>query len=230
MEKPTNKVMSFVEWAEEYYGYNVVGLSEDIDLDGNHKYGYILVDARNEVTKIVKRTNPNKRWDWWVLGGRWTGTLVSKNSADSKIGKPGLMTPPAESGTCDTCRVSDLDFDGIRENNKRQAQESWNECKEKYPKEFNDDGTPKSGLLSLWGLKEGQTEEDYVNEAYNGTAFSTFAILEDGKWLERGEMGQWGHVSNETDANEWNQTYKSWLEYLIDKKPHHYISIVDCHI
>ncbi len=26
--------------------------------------------------RYYRRTNPNKKWDWWVVGGRWTGMLV----------------------------------------------------------------------------------------------------------------------------------------------------------
>jgi hypothetical protein len=36
-----------------------------------HKYRFIELDEKDEVRRIVKRTNPNSHWDGWILGGRW---------------------------------------------------------------------------------------------------------------------------------------------------------------
>jgi hypothetical protein len=36
--------------------------------EGDH-----LVDAVDELDGTVYQHNPNGRWDWWQLGGRWTG-------------------------------------------------------------------------------------------------------------------------------------------------------------
>lgn len=32
--------------------------------------------AKGRNGRFYDRTNPNKKWDWWQLGGRWTGKLV----------------------------------------------------------------------------------------------------------------------------------------------------------
>lgn len=34
-----------------------------------HKYGYVI--ESNGTYKIIKRTNPNSKWDWYSVGGRW---------------------------------------------------------------------------------------------------------------------------------------------------------------
>jgi hypothetical protein len=39
---------------------------------GAHKYRFIELDEKDEVRRIVKRTNPNSHWDGWILGGRWS--------------------------------------------------------------------------------------------------------------------------------------------------------------
>src|SRR5581483_965105 len=44
--------------------------------------------------------NPNKKWDWWQVGGRWSNSLVRKNGSGSY--------------PTDQCRVGDLDIEGIR--------------------------------------------------------------------------------------------------------------------
>ena len=53
------------------------------------------------------------------------------------------------------------------------------------------------------------------------------AIVMDGKWYERGEMGWWGMVSNEQDTDAWNAQVSTLLDSLPDDTD---ISVVDCHI
>ena len=39
--------------------------------------------------------NYNARWDWYVLGGRWSGFLKLKEGAEGVVGGGGLFTEPA---------------------------------------------------------------------------------------------------------------------------------------
>lgn len=55
--------------------------------------------------------NPDATWDWYVVGGRWTGGLVLKPAAEGELGSPGLHTEPAEPGTADVALVKDIDWD-----------------------------------------------------------------------------------------------------------------------
>ena len=45
------------------------------DLEGEHKYGHYRVNEEGHVTEVVQRTNPNKKWDYWSVGGRYAGKL-----------------------------------------------------------------------------------------------------------------------------------------------------------
>jgi hypothetical protein len=45
--------------------------------------------------RYYKRTNPNRRWDWWQVGGRWTGLL-----------SPGY-DPEKDPANIETCRLCD---------------------------------------------------------------------------------------------------------------------------
>lgn len=73
-------VMTF----REYVAYQtseekelVVKFGEEIVPDPvKHKFGYTLVDESGDVIKVVRRTNPNKKWDWWSVGGRYAGKFV----------------------------------------------------------------------------------------------------------------------------------------------------------
>ena len=52
----------------------IVSDQAQLDLSGAHKYRYAII-INDELIKAVRRTNENKKWDWYVLGGRWSGHL-----------------------------------------------------------------------------------------------------------------------------------------------------------
>lgn len=64
-----------------YHGLedSIVSKESDIELedDGDHKYGYAVVKD-GKLVKAVNRTNPNSKWDWYTIGGRWTGYFKVK--------------------------------------------------------------------------------------------------------------------------------------------------------
>jgi len=68
--------------------------------------------------------------------------------------------------------------------------------------------------------------ELFIKRAGDGS-FSPFAVVKDGQWYERGDMGWWGMVADEKDQDEWNAEVAKLLEGLPDDT---LISIYDCHI
>jgi hypothetical protein len=71
-----------------------------------------------------------------------------------------------------------------------------------------------------------ESKADYVQNARN-SAISTFAVVKDGTWYEKGEMGWWGLVSNEQDQDDWNRQFSELLDSLTDDT---LLSVFDCHI
>lgn len=57
--------------------------------------------------------NPRSKWDWYSLGGRWTGfwPLKAAVGADAKLGRPGVLGNVAARLTSDIARKRDIDFD-----------------------------------------------------------------------------------------------------------------------
>lgn len=100
--------------ALEYHGLadQIVADESEVDRNGAHKWGFAVVKD-GELVKAVDRTNPNRKWDWYQLGGRWSGFLKLKPGATGAHGRPGLMTSPGEAGTCDQARVGDIDWDAM---------------------------------------------------------------------------------------------------------------------
>ena len=73
------------------------GKYESIDELADRYFGYIMKDGR-----YGHFHNPNAQWDWYVIGGRWTGELATK-SVTSK-------SPPKQ---CDSAKIKDIDFNHI---------------------------------------------------------------------------------------------------------------------
>lgn len=99
------------------------------DLTGPHKYGYTLLDASGDVLKVIDRTNPNKKWDWWELGGRYTGRLKLLPKRTGLTGRPGLMTDDASPGYADRARKGDIDWEQMRADRLVKARHFWTETR-----------------------------------------------------------------------------------------------------
>ena len=74
------------------------------------------------------KTNPNAKWDWYTVGGRWTGYLKLKEGSEGVLGSPGLMSSPAEEGTADQVRKKDVDFEGMRNASAKRAEEAYDKA------------------------------------------------------------------------------------------------------
>jgi hypothetical protein len=57
--------------------------------------------------------NPNKTWDWYQIGGRWTGHFPLKTTAPCQLGKRGVFGDAPESGHGDVVHVGDIDMDAV---------------------------------------------------------------------------------------------------------------------
>lgn len=72
--------------------------------------------------------------------------------------------------------------------------------------------------------EKGQTLADWIADA---PALSAFAVVKDGRWYERGEMGWFACVSNEKTAADW----RSEVDTMIVGLPADaWLTVVDCHI
>lgn len=182
-----------------------------------------------DITKQGYWKNPNAKWDWYELGGRWTGMLKLKEGAFGMVGKPGLQTENAKHGFVDSTKKSDIDFNGMQEKGNKESAEAYDnflikyeadkECKKFHPYfEFGIKGETVNGIFIP------ETKEQYVQRHSN---FVTLAVLKDGQWYERGEMGWWGTISNEKPDEEWDKEFNNLLN---DLPADTLLSVYDCHI
>jgi hypothetical protein len=119
VELPRPEVVTFAEFVDDYYGRKAIVLGQEPDLNDAHTYGYTVLDDKGEVIKVIKRTNPNAQWDWWVVGGRWSGYFKLKNISESldrgELGEPGTFGRRDDlEGRADLCQLRDIDLEGMR--------------------------------------------------------------------------------------------------------------------
>lgn len=134
IEVPRSQVETFATFVDDYYGRKSVVAGQEPDLKDAHKFGYSVLDEQGEVIKVINRTNPDAQWDWWVVGGRWSGYLKLKNIAESlnrgKVGRPGSFGPGRDDleGRADICQIRDIDLEGMRAEAAKEALDQFDKA------------------------------------------------------------------------------------------------------
>ncbi|MFW6281226.1 MAG: hypothetical protein ACOC1O_00300 [bacterium] len=66
--------------------------------------------------------NPNKKWDWYQLGGRWNGYFKLKKGAIGKRGSASfLYHSSGDISYADSCLKGDIDVEGMRKEAEEKA-------------------------------------------------------------------------------------------------------------
>ena len=154
--------------------------------------------------------NPNAKWDWYEVGGRWSGLLVSHG----KTGRRGCAANYAED-EFDSCLTSEIEWDEIKARRLKEL-EPYEDCfaRKFYNPEYFSQLYP--------------TEEAYIK---SNTEFSTYAVVTpDGTWHAEGEMGWFGFGSDTPDSKREfeNNYWENFIKPAIENG--WYLTVVDCHI
>jgi hypothetical protein len=243
------------QFIEDWSGHKPVLEGTAPDLAGEHKYGYVVVNADGGLVKDIDRTNPNRKWDWYSVGGRWHGFFKMKNGAKGELGEPSFMNAPRDlSKRADSASKKDIDVDGMRNEAAEKAGKRydkfmkatadcppiipWPAVRAKYPDNVD---KAREEYHNQPGIQAKNADEDlmwedaedylvsrgeYVERARRG-AFCTFAVVKDGQWYERGHMGWWAIVSDEKEDGVWEREFSELIDSL---SPNTLLTVVDCHI
>lgn len=190
--------------------------------------------------------NPNSKWDYYVIGGRWNGLFISKLDGNSYS----------------SMRKGDIDWEAMKAAKKKgyeQTYDEWVNYNYNSPEDRQRYAgiygilNEKSLLLEKWktikndsslsidqkckvlrAIKDyAESESEFVPETKEEYAerlsseFNTFGYLVNGNWFEKGKMGWWGMVRNEIGVDEWALKFKEFLDSINDNER---LTIVDCHI
>lgn len=144
--------------------------------------------------------NPNAKWDWWVEGGRWNNWLITKDGEE-----------------CNSCKLKNIDFDAMKKKY-LEDRAKWYDEEIKTAKEFG-------RKPIFWDFKETPTKEEYI-KAGDGPVVP-YAVLHDGKWYEKGEMGWFGCDDPKMSEEDWAKWFQEFISKL---DPETELTVVDCHI
>ncbi|WP_373266199.1 hypothetical protein [Hungatella hathewayi] len=190
--KEMKKLMNMTD--SELYEYEKQKYDdEDFDRDGN----------------LISIYNPNPKYDWYEIGGRWSDLLELKRK--NKKGNPIKVNQ---------AKIKDINFEPNEETYK-EALEFW----ENYVEGKNPSASHAGYLLYKpeYYLEKFKTKENYAKET---ACFKTYAVITpDGEWHEEGEMLMFGVSTNEEEG--WVANYK---KRFLDNNENLMITIVDCHI
>ena len=179
--------------------------------------------------------NPQSKWDWWQIGGRWTGHW----SPDYEPEKD-----PRNTETCRMCQGSGMRTDIVELHGKLASGEwvaeserpafakDWtaDDCHE-YLGKTGCNSCQGKGTRSVWPTgwvsHPGDTLPVAALLELDALDASTFAVLTpEGEWVERGKMGWFGMCQDEQEVTDWVAQWKETLEQF----PDHIAVVVDCHI
>ena len=189
--------------------------------------------------------NPDGKWDWWTVGGRWSNFLHLKDGS-----------------LADKAMKGEISFGAKRAQEARKARERWNlwDARLKHlppakpyhqvSQECLAEGKTTSEaareiywsqprVKAIQAMKDFSFEINYVLDTYQNKtleqyvaersdlAHHTYALLTHDDWYAPGEMGWFGY-SDQTDESvqDYDQLAKKVLSELSNEA---WITIVDCH-
>jgi len=184
---------------------------------------------------VYSTYNPDSKWDWWTIGGRYRDRLVLKDGAKGEKGYTmdpfvgSLYRKPIE-GRCDVARKGDVDWDKMHLTEEKfdKACRFWEMKVDGAEPETEEE---ENELKWDWYKPEFYTERYGNKETYAQciASFTMWAVVKDSKWYEKGSMGFWA-CSDETDeeAVDWEKNF--YDRFIKDLPDETLLTVVDCHI
>jgi hypothetical protein len=157
-------------------------------------------------------------------------------------------------GYADSCRWGDVDVEGMREETRAEANALFDAWEAVYTSTHASSYMARRALAhgdleaarafynsqpcviaaqrarvgGIFGdiSKFGYDRDAYVQKAVSG-AITTFAVVQNGDWRERGRMGWFACVTDEKDPAGWGQRVR---EAPRRARPDTRVTVVDCHI
>lgn len=152
--------------------------------------------------------NPDAKWDWYTIGGRWDGLLRTKSG-----------------DRVNEALIKNIDFEPDPDHIAK-AKRWWAVCIDKELPQTN----VEADWYMLW-------KEEYYRERFSDAddfALKTSliithaVIMPDGKWYEEGSMGWFGMSSASIEEERrWADEYSKFFDNVDEGD---IVTIVDCHI
>ena len=217
------------------------------------KYGYVVVDKNDpeQVIKVIDRTNPNKKWDWWVVGGRWRGYFKLKPGCSGTLGEASLLAGNYKDrpGRADRARKGDIDWAGMQQDAAFAAEKRFEEIAEIAPIDWESLESIREREPDIVKARSIYYAQPSVKKLCNAKTFianmdsflvgrdayiadaakhatAPFAFIKDGQWFERGRMGFWAVVFDDNPEKH----YEDWIKVFESLPDDTMMTCIDCHI
>ena len=220
MDHPISQWYTFDDYCKEQCGYikNAAG-----------RWGYM--------------SNPNAKWDWYCIGGRFCGEFLVNDDneeclfvANSEVGG---NLPPEGYEYANAARKRDIAWDKAKQMRIAAAEESY----AKHVKAFETGDVSELGFFAKiteegihgWGTMryiKGETLEAYkarkgISDSDQYT-YNVYAFVDaNGEWHSSGDMGWFGVSVNDKPERQWNDELQKLMAQVKDDD---FIVLVDCHI
>lgn len=180
LDEPVKNYLSF----DEIYGYAVRSnmITQGDELQPHHIEDWLMnvnegISEHDEErfhideNGVYQNTyyNPNGKWDWWAIGGRWDGFFIDSNNKRVNL-----------------IRKKDLNLYNLLEENRKELSNIYDREIERYRTGQID----KSYIKIAYNIDPDKPKEDYLNSA----RLYTCAALKDGMWYEPDNSF---HITNE---------------------------------
>lgn len=170
--------------------------------------------------KFEDKENPNGKFFWYEIGGRYGDSLCIKREDYEDLGypfEPDFYNDKAKTIDVNCAKIKNLIFPDM-EKDRRRAKKFWREYVEGKNPDKHNTIFSKDYFLNYY-----QDKKTYVEACSN---FCTFAIItKDGAWYANGEAYEFGIT--EGGDPKWYLTYKQIV--FDNAADDDYITIIDCH-
>lgn len=195
----------------------MLGVEPGVEITAEQFVAYVMDRYDDEKLRVsedgkdaehLTTYNPQSKWDWYAIGGRWAGRLITKDGA-----------------RVDSALKREIDFDAMVAAAKKAAGDDWDEMDRHFG------GLRGDQKVSEWYRKQYHLDRldprgSYVEEE-SRYPLGGYALVKDGQWHAQGEMGWWGMSDDAMTTDEWQaRLWESITELPEDAR----ITVVDLHI
>lgn len=176
-------------------------------------YSPDLIDSNKN---LYTRYNPNSKYDWFQIGGRWAGVL---RASAGTWGECLLEKHPKEPGHYDVAKIRDIDF-SIDKEAAKSSKRHWEIIVNNSPLTPEEEQDKSMAWLHNYNAKYYLDKYGDCDTYVKVTShLCPYAFLkDDGTWVSQDDY------SSITDF------YDAFYKYIHQVDPDWYITIVDCHI
>ena len=214
-----------VESLREKYYADRDDIHSDEELLHDWHGGTIKRNEERGEWEVYSTYNPDSKWDWWVIGGRWDGFFNGENIV--------LATDTTISGKQEEARHdAEREYDKFEKATEGLTFKPWSVFEKDLGHHASEDALSQvreeyhaqkwvqaaKGVAGfIWTPPETHFKVDkggreaFVRERTLQAGVPYSFIDLGGNWCARGSMGWFGMSSDDKDQEDWSETYINYL-------------------